>query len=125
MPKLKTIDIETAVKKILEEYDLECTEDMKAAVKAATKAGAKKVKENAQGAFGGKKYASGWTSRLEEGRVSSQGIIYNSKVPGLPHLLEHGHAKRGGGRVSGRVHIKPVEDELERVFVEELEKRMT
>lgn len=124
MPRLKTIDLESAVKQILDKYQLECTEDMKEAVKEATKVGVEKVKENARKSFDGNKYYKGWTSRLEEGRMSAQGIIYNSKLPGLPHLLEHGHAKRGGGRVSGRVHIAPVEDELGKVFEEELEKRL-
>lgn len=124
MPRLKTIDLESAVKQILDEYELECTEDMKEAVKEAAKVGVKKVKENARKSFDGNKYYKGWASRLEEGRMSAQGIIYNSKLPGLPHLLEHGHALRGGGRVSGRVHIAPVEDELGKVFEEELEKRL-
>lgn len=124
MPSRKSIDLESSLKKILEDYKLECTESMKEAVQEAVKVGAKKVKENAKSSFDGKKYASGWTSRLEEGRLSAQGIIYNGKLPGLPHLLEHGHAKRSGGRVSGRVHIKPVEEELENVFTRELEARL-
>lgn len=124
MPRLKTIDLESAVKQILDQYQLDCTEEMKEAVKESAKVGVKKVKENARKSFDGEKYYKGWTSRLEEGRLSAQGIIYNSKLPGLPHLLEHGHALHGGGRVSGRVHIAPVEEELASVFEGELEKRL-
>ena len=29
----------------------------------------------------------------------------------MRHVLEHGHAKRTGGRVSARPHVKPVCDE--------------
>lgn len=120
-----TIDnLASAIEDILEQYEGD-VEDLNAeTVKEVVKLGVKAVKSNS-GVFGGTgKYANGWTSQVETGRMSAQGTIYNKKVPGLPHLLEHGHAKRGGGRVPGRVHIAPVQDEIEKAFREELEKRL-
>lgn len=124
MPRIKAADLSSKIKQILDDYEVEVVYDMKEATKAVTKAGVKKVKANA-GVFGGTgKYKRGWTSQVEEGRLSAQGVIYNKSVPGLPHLLEHGHAKRGGGRVAGTVHIAPVEEEIEQEFVKALEERL-
>ena len=82
------------------------------AVTKVAQKGAKAVRGNSAGSFGGSgKYAKGWTYQSEYRRLGSVATIYN-KTPGLPHLLENGHAKRGGGRVSGRTHIAPVETEI-------------
>lgn len=37
-------------------------------------------------------------------------VVHSSK-PGLPHLLEKGHATVGGGRVAPVVHIEPAAEE--------------
>ena len=101
---------------ILSEYSKEVTEEMQDAVELVTKAGARAVSQTARAAYGGKKYAAGWRDKTERGRLDAEGVIYNATVPGLPHLLEHGHAKRNGGRVPGRAHIKPVEDKITKDF---------
>ncbi|HSW63730.1 MAG TPA: hypothetical protein VLH56_10545 [Dissulfurispiraceae bacterium] len=59
------------------------------------------------------RYAKGWTLKAERmfGKPT-QYIIHNKDRYQLTHLLEHGHAKRGGGRVQGQPHIAPVEKEV-------------
>lgn len=120
MAKKTPIDkLSAEVEKILADYGQDVNRNLSEATKRVAKAGAKAVSQSAKAAAGGTgKYAAGWSYSLEEGRLGIQGIIYNKNVPGLPHLLEKGHAKRGGGRVSGRAHIAPVEKEVIKDFEE-------
>ena len=123
MAKKIPIDrLSAEINKILTEYGNEVQENVDDAARRVTKAGAKAVRGNAQSTFrvgnGEKNYAKGWTSKFETGRLSAQGIIYNKDLPGLPHLLEHGHANRHGGRTPGRAHIAPVEQKI----IEDFEK---
>lgn len=113
------------VAKICRQYGENVQESVGDVSKALAKKGAKEVKARAKSMFGGSgRYANGWTSRFETGRYSAQGTIYNADVPGLPHLLENGHAKRGGGRVPGRAHIKPVEEEIVKQFENEVKSKL-
>lgn len=118
-------NLSDAIAGIMDKYAVEVNGHVKEAVSAATKAGVKAVKSGAAANFGGTgRYAEGWTSRVENDRLSATGTIYNGKLPGLPHLLEHGHAKRGGGRVPGRAHIAPVEQILESAFMRAIETKL-
>lgn len=118
-----TIDtLASDIRDILDDYEEDIRNLTKEAVKEIGKKGVQALKSNSS-VFGGTgKYASGWSSKVEENRMGAKATLYNSKVPGLPHLLEFGHAMRGGGRVSGTMHIKPVEDELEKAFTQEIER---
>ena len=108
----------------LKNYADGVTQSLVEATKNVTKAGVAALRSTSRKEFGGTgKYARGWTSSIETGKRSAQGVIYN-KAPGLPHLLEHGHAKRGGGRVSGRPHIAPVEETIAQEFTSEVEKNL-
>lgn len=121
----KKFDLEAQIGKILEEYGDDVVNNMQEVTKQVMKAGVKAVKQNAKTSFKGTgQYASGWTSQLETDRLSAQGVIYNSKLPGLPHLLENGHANRGGGRTSGTVHIQPVEEMIVEQFEKGLEAKL-
>lgn len=109
----------------LQDYANGVTETLKEATKKVTKAGVNAIRQAARENFGGTgRYAKGWTSRYETGKSSAQGVIYNKDTPGLPHLLEHGHAKRNGGRVAGKTHIEPVADMIEQEFTQEVERNL-
>ena len=117
MDKCPIDKLDQAIAGILDEYGDEVTDNLAEITKRVTKEGAKTAKAEAKGEFRGTgKYAKGWTSTVETGRLSTQGTIYNKDLPGLPHLLEYGHANRGGGRTPGRPHLKAVEQRVVKQF---------
>ena len=67
------------------------------------------------------KEAKSWRARNTGTRTAPEYTIY-SELPGLPHLLEHGHAKRGGGRTRAFPHIAPVEENLPQMIEQEITK---
>lgn len=121
MAKTPIEKLDSEIKKILEEYADDVTKNTGEIVKKVGQKGAKAVKASAAAAVGGSgKYAAGWTYEVEKTRLSTTVTIYNKSLPGLAHLLENGHAKTGGGRVAGRPHIAPVEQEITKEFEENI-----
>jgi len=80
--------------------------------------GAKDMAQASELAYPGSDYAKQWRVKQVKVRYHPRVIIY-SKKHWLPHLLESGHATRNGGRVSGRLHIAPVEEKI----VEDFERK--
>lgn len=109
--------------KILNDYAEGTNADLADLAKKFAKQGAKSLRE-ASSEYGWGSYSAGWTTWYEEKRYSEQGIIYNEKLPGLPHLLEHGHAKRNGGRTRAFTHIAPVEKEIVEGFTKAVERKL-
>ncbi|MCI0767868.1 HK97 gp10 family phage protein [Bacillus sp. TL12] len=67
------------------------------------------------------KYRKGWRKKKEGKKY----IIHNKTHYQLTHLLEKGHAKKGGGRVPAKVHIAPAEERAIADLLERVERAVS
>ena len=105
---------ETVMKELNEYADVAC-DDMKEAVKSASTLVKNQIKATAPKSTGA--YAKSWsTKNTRETSRSLEVTVYSRNRYQLAHLLEHGHAKRGGGRVAARPHIAPAEENGEELL---------
>lgn len=92
----------------LREYADLATDSMKTAVTKAGKTVRKEIMAGAPRNTGA--YAKSWrTKKTRESSHVLEVTVYSPKRYMLAHLVEKGHAKRGGGRVAGKPHIAPAE----------------
>lgn len=110
-------DLANEVMEGLQEYADLATDSMKAAVKKAGNTVKTDITANAPERTG--RYAKSWRAKTtKESATALEVTVYSPTRYMLAHLLEHGHAKRSGGRVAAIPHIAPAEqrgaDELER-----------
>ena len=105
----------------LQEYADLATEDMKAAVKKAGNKAKREVQAGAPVKTG--KYKKSWAVKTTKENANAMGVTVHSKNRyQLAHLLEFGHAKRGGGRTRAFPHIAPAE--AAELLEEEVEKAL-
>ena len=105
-------DFREVVQKYLEEQRYEVIEAMSEAIDEVAKESVKKLKATSpRGKGQTHQYYKGWAYKIEKGRLSHGATVYGKTgTYQLAHLLENGHARRGGGRdVDAKEHIKPVE----------------
>ena len=109
MAKKITVDqLSDEIMDALEEYKEMTDEVVQTAVDTVSKETKKLVQAGSPVQTGG--YQKGWAVKKTSAKAGQVSItVYNRKKPGLTHLLEKGHAKRGGGRVAGQPHIAPAE----------------
>ena len=112
------------IMKGLTEYAELTNENMKKAVRKTATSVKKEISSKAPKKTGS--YAKSWTAKkTKENNHSLEMTVHSKNKYRLAHLLEKGHAKRGGGRVSGRPHIAPAEENgvqmLENLIKEALE----
>jgi hypothetical protein len=110
-----------AVMERLQKYKDVSTEEMKVAVKTAAQTVKRVIRETAPKDTG--KYSKSWRMKTSKNNVNALSMtVYSHKRYMLTHLLEHGHAKRGGGRVPSIPHIAPAEEIGEKLLIEEIER---
>lgn len=120
---VKIEDLADEVMKGLTEYADLANDKLKAAVKKAGNTAKKEIKANAPKDTG--KYAKSWTVKKQKETANSLNVVVHSKNRyQIAHLLEHGHAKRGGGRVAARPHIASAEQTAITEFESEITKAL-
>ena len=101
-------DMTKEIMKGLQEYSELADDEMKKAVRKTATSVKKEISANAPKLTG--TYAKSWTSsKIKETSHNLQMTVHSRNRYRLAHLLEKGHAKRGGGRVQGKPHIAPAE----------------
>lgn len=120
-----TMNFADVVAKYLREYETEATEKLTETITEVAKESVKKLRSSSPKRTG--KYAKGWTYKVEKGRMNNVATVYgNDPTYRMAHLLENGHAKRGGGRTAPITHIEPVEqwavDDVVNRYIEKMER---
>ena len=104
----------------LQEYADLATEDMKAAVKKAGNKAKSDVQAGAPVMTG--KYKKSWVVKTTKENANAMEVTVHSRNRyQLAHLLEFGHAKRGGGRTRAFPHIAPAEEAAAELLEREVE----
>ena len=115
--KVSVDQLASTVMKELNNYADATTEGVKAAVRKVANTVKKEISATAPVGTG--KYAKSWATKTTgESSHALEITVHSRNRYQLAHLLEHGHAKRNGGRVAARPHIAAAEqhgiEELER-----------
>lgn len=106
----------------LEEYGKEA----KVALVKAVEETALETKQDLTGAgdFNGRKFKRSWIVKTEKGRLGEISAQVGNKVYRITHLLEFGHATRGGGRARGFNFVAPVNDKVEERVMDKLKEAL-
>lgn len=99
---------DTVMEKLMEYADI-ASNDVKKAVRKAGNTARKEIEANAPRDTG--TYAKSWSVKTtKESSSTLQVTVHSKNRYQIAHLLEHGHAKRGGGRFAARPHIASAEE---------------
>lgn len=109
MKKVSIDEMGNAITKEFEEYVVLTTEEVKSICKEVADDCKKKIEDEAPVDTG--RYKRSWNvTETEKKRMGVTYTVHSKTQYRLTHLLEFGHAKRGGGRTKAQPHISKGED---------------
>lgn len=117
-------DMASEIMSGLQEYADLADAEMKKAVKKTATEVKKEIAANAPVKSG--RYKKSWTAKkIKENSHTLEMTVHSKDRYQIAHLLEHGHAKRGGGRVAAIPHIAPAEANGEQMLESLIEKALS
>lgn len=126
LKKIQAVDLSAAVADLLEEYGEEVYDHLGDAIEKTAEQAVRDlqaVKKFSDEGHPTGVYSAGWTQEETiRGRTNVVRVVYNQDYPQYAHLLEFGHANRGGGRTRGYTHINPVNEWVQTAIVQAVEK---
>lgn len=124
MSRKVTVDqMEKAIMDELKEYADLATSDMKSAVQETAKSVRKDIQAGAPVRTGA--YKRSWSvKKMSENANSLTVVVHSRNRYQIAHLLEHGHAKRNGGRTRATPHIAPAEKRGEEELTRKIKERL-
>ena len=121
--RISVDEMADAIMEGLEEYADLAADEVKKAVRKAGKTVKDQISETAPRRHGD--YAGSWSTRKTgETSQSLQVTVYSRTRYQLAHLLEHGHAKRNGGRTRAFPHILPAQEAGEEQLLADIERAL-
>ena len=116
-------EMDSAIMDELEKYAELASDDLKAAVKETAASVRKDIQAGAPVDTG--KYKKSWSVKnVHEDSESIDLVVHSRNRYQIAHLLEHGHAKRGGGRVAAKPHIAAAEQRGTEKLVTTIEQKL-
>ena len=104
---MKTVPVDemgNAIAKEFEEYVEHTADEVKKIVKEVAEDVKEEIQSRAPVDTGA--YKKSWVAtQTKDTALASEYTVHSEKHYRLTHLLEHGHAKRGGGRTKAQPHI--------------------
>ena len=116
-------EMDSAIMDELEKYAELASDDLKAAVKETAASVRKDIQAGAP-VDTGKYKKSRSVKNVHEDSESIDLVVHSRNRYQIAHLLEHGHAKRGGGRVAAKPHIAAAEQRGNEKLVTTIEQKL-